>query len=123
MSLLGGGAIVSGVFLIAILNYPLIVPVGPGPAILLTAVAGVPFAVYGTAQAIAVQTHSTDGLRGRIVGLTYGMQGIAQLVGIGIAGLAGVLVGPLAINVEAIAYLAAGVVALHTVRRLHNPSR
>jgi MFS family permease len=118
LTLLGAGAIVSGVLLVAIFNYPLVAPVGPWPAIILTAVAGLPFAVYGTAQTIAVQTHSGDGLRGRVVGLTFGVQGMAQLLGIAVAGPAASLVGPLIINVDAVVYLAAGAVALATTRRL-----
>jgi len=87
----------------------------------LTAVGGVPFAVYGTAQAVLVQHHSTDGLRGRIVGLTFGVQGIAQLVGIGAAGPAALVMGPLAINAEALGYLAAGLVAAATIHRKISP--
>ena len=123
LALLGAGAVISGVFLVAILNYPLIAPVGPWPGIILSAFAGLPFAVYGTAQAIAVQTHSTDGLRGRVVSFTYGLQGIAQLIGIAVAGPAATWLGPLAINAETLAYLAAGVLALKTSRRPHRRVR
>jgi hypothetical protein len=45
------------------------------------------------------------------------MQGIAQLVGIAVAGPAASLVGPLIINVDAVAYLVAGALALGTIRR------
>jgi MFS family permease len=117
LSMLWIGALASGVLLVVILNYPLLAPMGPWPAILLTALAGFPFAVYGTAQAIAVQAYSTDGLRGRIVSLTFGIQGIAQLAGTALAGPAAALLGPLAINVEALAYLAAGALTLTTVYR------
>jgi len=82
-----------------------------------TALAGLPFALYGTAQSIAVQEHSTDGLRGRVVSLTFGAQGVAQLVGISLAGPLANLLGPLAINAEALAYLAAGALAFRTARR------
>jgi predicted MFS family arabinose efflux permease len=111
------GALVSGALLLLIINYPLLAPVGPWPAILLTAVAGLPFAVYGTAQSIAVQEHSTDGLRGRVASLTFGAQGVAQLVGIGVAGPLAALLGPLTINAEALAYLAAAALALKAARR------
>lgn len=111
------GALLSGALLVVIINYPLVAPVGPWPAILLTALAGLPFAVYGTAQSIAVQEHSTDGLRGRVVSLTFGAQGVAQLVGIGVAGPLAALLGPLAINAEALAYLAAGALALKVARQ------
>lgn len=117
LSMLWIGAVTSGTLLVLILNYPLLAPVGPWPAILLTAVAGFPFAVYGTAQTIAVQTYSTDGLRGRIVSLTFGIQGIAQLAGTSLAGPTAALLGPLAINVEALAYLAAGALTLTTLHR------
>lgn len=115
LSMICAGAMISGGLLVVIINYPLVAPVGP--AVLLNGIAGLPFAVYGTAQAIAVQTHSTDGLRGRIASLTFGVQGIAQLVGIGAAGLTASLLGPLVINADAFAYLAAGAVALRTIRR------
>jgi MFS family permease len=119
LDLLAAGAIGSGVFLLVIINYPVPAPVGPWPAVVLTAFAGVPFSVYGTAQAIAVQSQSGDGLRGRVVGLTFGIQGIAQLVGIAVAGPAALLLGPLVINVDTAAYLVAGFVTIQTVRRLH----
>lgn len=121
LSMLWIGAVAAGTLSVVVFNYPLLAPFGPWPAILLTAVAGFPFAVYGTAQAIAVQTYSTDGLRGRIVSLTFGIQGIAQLAGTALAGPAGALFGPLAINVEALAYLAAGALTLITLHRSQGP--
>jgi len=121
-SMLTIAALVSGVFLVVIFNYPLIVGPTPWPAIALTAAGGVPFAVYGTAQAVMVQHHSTDGLRGRIVGLTFGVQGIAQLIGIGAAGPAAHVMGPLAINAEPLGYLAAGLLAAATIHRKAPPS-
>lgn len=111
------GAILSGALLVVIINYPLVAPVGPWPAILLTALAGLPFAVYGTGQSIAVQEHSSNGLRGRVVSLTFGAQGVAQLIGIGVAGPLAALLGPLTINAEAFAYLAAGALALKIARQ------
>ena len=117
MAMLGSGALASGVLLLVIFNYSLLMPVGPWPAVVLTALAGFPFAIYATAQAIAVQQHSTDGLRGRIAGLTFGTQGIAQLAGIALAGPIAATLGPLAINAETIAYLPAGAVALTSIRR------
>lgn len=111
------GALLSGALLVVIINYPLVAPVGPWPAIVLTALAGVPFAIYGTAQSIAVQEHSTDGTRGRVVSLTFGAQGVAQLLGIGVAGPLAALLGPLTINADALAYLAAGALALRVARR------
>lgn len=121
LSFLCAGASVSGAFLVVILNYPLVAPVGPWPAILLTAIAGLPFAVYGRAQAVVVQEHSTDGMRGRVVSLTFGVQGLTQLAGIGVAGVAASLLGPLAINADALAYLAAGALALRAIRRRQLP--
>ncbi|WP_157720041.1 MFS transporter [Microlunatus sagamiharensis] len=117
--LIGAGALGSGVLLVVMLNYPLVAPAGPWPAIVLNAIAGFPFAVYATAQAVAVQTHSVDGQRGRIVSATYGIQGIAQLAGISLAGPAAALLGPLIINVDTGAYLLAGALALQTLRSLH----
>lgn len=123
LAMISAGALISGALLVVIINYPVFAPVGPWPAILLTGIAGLPFAVYGTAQAIAVQTHSTDGHRGRIASLTFGVQAIAQLAGIGAAGIAASLTGPLAINAEALAYLLAGALALKTFHRNRHRDR
>ena len=135
LSQLAVGALAGGILLLAIFNYPLLRPTGPAgtsvlsgpwPAIILTVVAGFPFAVYGTAQAVAVQTCSSDGFRGRMASLTYGIQGISQLVGIATAGPAARLLellgpteslGPYAINADTLAYLTAGVLAFRLWRR------
>lgn len=116
LALLTAGAFASGVMLLAIFNYPLLADVGPWPAIALTAVGGLPFAVYGTAESICVQTHSVQGSRGRIASLTYGGQKIAQLAGIAAAGPLALAVRPLAINVETGGYLVAAALA-HTMLR------
>lgn len=78
---------------------------------------GLPFAAYGKPQSIAVQVHSTDGLRGRVISLTFGAQVVAQLIGVGAAGPLAALLGPETINAEALAYLAAGALALKAARR------
>lgn len=117
LSLLTAGAFTSGVMLVAIFNYPLLADVGPWPAIALTAVGGLPFAVYGTAESICVQTHSVQGSRGRIASLTYGGQKIAQLAGIAAAGPLALAVGPLAINAETGGYLTAAALAYTMLRR------
>lgn len=125
-ALLGVGAASSAVLLVVIYNYPLVASVGPWPAVLLTGLAGVPFAVYGSAQSIALQHGSDDGIRGRAASLTFGLQAAAQLVGISLAAPTATLLGPLAINVDALAYLAAGLLATTTSfrgrRQRHRPT-
>ncbi len=111
------GAIISGVFLLAIFNYPLVAQVGPWPAVVLSAVVGFPFALYGTAQTVCVQTYSDDGFRGRTVRLTFGIQGLSQFAGIAAAAPAAKLLGPLAINADTAAHLAAGALALAVLRK------
>lgn len=123
-TLLAGAALASGVLLLATFNYPLALAAGPWLAITLTALCGIPFATYSTAQAVTIQTHSPDGYRGRATTLTYGPQRIAQLAGVAIAGPVGTWIGPLAINVDAVAYIGAAIMALMLLRaRPNRPDR
>ena len=74
-----------------------------------------------SAPAASPRACSTDGLRGRTTSLTFGLQGIAQLVGTALAGPAAALLGPLAVNAEALAHLATGALALRTALRARRP--
>lgn len=115
--LLGAGAVASGVLLTLIFNYAYLYP-QVWPAIVLTGVAGIPFAVFASAQGLALQVYSPAALRGRVFSLAYGVMSLLQLCGILTAGLAGDRWGPSVINVDAATYLIAGLTALHLHRHL-----
>lgn len=122
MVLLGAGAVASGVLLTVIFNYAFLYPQA-WPAIVLTAVAGIPFAVFASAQGLALQVYSPAVLRGRVFSLAYGVMSLLQLCGILTAGLTGARWGPSVINVDAATYLIAGLIALYLHRRLRQPRR
>ncbi len=118
LRMLGSAAAVSGLLLFAIFNYAHVYP-HVWPAIALTAVAGVPFAVYAAAQGTALQVYSPPHMRGRIFSLTWGIASLLQLCGIAAAGIAADAAGPEVINVDAATYFVCGVIALrltHTLR-------
>ncbi|MDO5494732.1 MAG: MFS transporter [bacterium] len=109
--LLGWAALSAGLLLVITFNYALFYPQA-WPAVLLTGLAGVPFAVFAAAQLQALQLLTSPGLRGRTFALAWGLNGLTQLVGITLAGLAAERWGVLVINVDAAGYLLAGIVAL-----------
>lgn len=86
------------------------------PAVVLTGLAGIPFAVIGGAQVHALQLLSPEQGRARVFAAAVGVFGLAQLCGLLLAGAGGELVGPLLITVDAVAYLLAGVGALMLAR-------
>lgn len=86
------------------------------PAVVLTGIAGIPLAVIGGAQVHALQLLSPEQGRARVFAAAVGVFGLAQLVGLLLAGAGGELVGPLLITVDAVAYLLAGVGALMLAR-------
>jgi predicted MFS family arabinose efflux permease len=116
LQLLGGAALASGLLLVVIFNYALFYP-NPWPAVILTGVAGFPFAVVGAAQGYALQIYAPHELRGRVYSLSFGVLSLAQLSGIAIAGQAAERWGPLMINIDAAGYLLTGVVAICLARR------
>jgi predicted MFS family arabinose efflux permease len=116
LRLLGGAAVASGLLLAVIFNYALFYP-HPRPAVVLTGVAGFPFAVFGAAQGYALQVYAPPELRGRVYSLSFGVLSLAQLSGIAISGLAAERWGPLMINIEAAGYLVTGAVAVCLARR------
>ncbi len=115
LGLLGVAAIASGGLLVVIFNYALIFPTAV-PAVLLTGLAGFPFAVFGAAQGYALQVYAPPSLRGRVFALAGGVLSLAQLAGITVAGLAAERWGSLVINIDAATYLIAGVLALRLAR-------
>lgn len=121
LALLGVGAVASGLLLTAIFNYAFIYP-QIWPAIALTAVAGIPFAIFASAQTLALQVYSPAAMRGRVFALAWGAMSLLKLCGIGIAGLAGERWGSTVINVDAVTYTIAGLIAL-ALTRTRTPSR
>ena len=111
LRLLGWAAVSIGLLLAVVFNYALFYP-HAWPSVLLTGLAGVPFAVFLSAQLQALQLLAPPAARGRIFSLAWSAMGLAQLVGILLAGLGGEHWGVLVINVDAAAYLLAGVLAL-----------
>jgi predicted MFS family arabinose efflux permease len=116
LQLLGGAALASGLLLVVIFNYALCYP-HPWPAVVLTGMAGFPFAVFGAAQGYALQIYAPPELRGRVYSLSFGVLSLAQLSGIAVAGLAAERWGPLMINIDAAGYLVTGAAAVHLARR------
>lgn len=116
LRLLGSAALISGCLLAMIFNYPLIYPAW-WPAVVLTGIAGFPFAILGAAQGYALQIYAPPDLRGRVYSLASGVLGLTQATGIMAAGIAAHQWGPLVINIDAAAYLTVGIAALFLVAR------
>ena len=115
--LLGWGALLSGVLSALLFNYPLVYPAF-WPSLVLVAVAGLPFAMFGSAQLTLLQTEAAPEVRGRVFSAYFAAFGLAQLVGMLAAGLLGEVVGVMLINTQTVGYLLAGTVVLGTVRRI-----
>lgn len=116
LTLLGAAALAAGGLLLLIFNYPYLYP-QVWPSIALTALAGIPFALFGTAQMQALQLWSPAQSRGRVFALAFGAMSLLQLAGIGTAGLLAERLGPAVINVDAATYLVAGLAARWLARR------
>lgn len=116
LALLGWGGLLSGLLLLGIFNLPLVSP-GVWLPLLLTAVAGLPFTAWGTAQMLLLQTEAVPEVRGRVFGAYFALFGGAQFLGMAVSGVLGDRVGVLVINVDAVTYLLVGAVVL-SVRRL-----
>ena len=111
LRLLGWGGLLSGMLLLLIFNVPLILP-ALWPPLLLTAIAGLPFTAWGTAQMLLLQTQSGLEVRGRVFGAYSACFGGAQLIGMAVSGVLGDALGVPVINVDAVTYLLAGAVVL-----------
>lgn len=120
LRLLGAAAVLAGVLLLAGFGYPHVYP-RVWPAVLVTAVAGAPFAVYAAAYGLALQIHSPAAMRGRIFALAGGVAALAQIAGITVAGLLAARAGAAVIVVDGFAYLAAGAGVLAARRTLERP--
>jgi MFS family permease len=122
LKLLAVGALGSGLLLLVYFNYALLYP-AIWPAVAITALAGVPFAVFGTAQTLGLQRASPPELRGRVFSLCFGLVGLSQLVGMGVSGVLGESVGVLVINLDALTYLIAAGLALRKWGRRRSAER
>lgn len=107
--LLAWGGLLSGLVLVPIFNYPLFYP-ALWPALALTALAGLPFAAWSTAQMTLLQAESMPEQRGRVFASYFAVFNFSQLLGMAVSGLLGDTFGVLVINVDAVTYLLAGVV-------------
>ncbi len=110
--LLGWGALVGGVLDGLLLNYPLVYPV-LWPSLVLVAIAGLPFAMFGSAQMTLLQTEAEPQVRGRVFSAYFAVFGLAQLVGMLGSGVLGGTVGVMLINTQTVTYLLAGIVVLY----------
>ncbi|WP_380176725.1 MFS transporter [Kineococcus sp. DHX-1] len=117
MRLLALAALIAGVLLVLTFGYPLLDPV-LWPAVVLTAVAGAPFAVVAAAQGLLLQRHAAPAARGRVFALCWGLSSLVQIVAIGAAGVLAQRVGSLVIMVDAVAYVVVGAMGLAASSRL-----
>lgn len=109
--LLGWGGLLSGLLLVPLLNYPLVYP-ALWPSLVLVAVAGLPFAMFGSAQMTLLQTEAPEGVRGRVFSAYFAVFGAAQLVGMLGSGALGETFGVMLINTQTVGYLSAGILVL-----------
>ncbi|WP_019586098.1 MFS transporter [Deinococcus apachensis] len=115
LRLLALGALGSGLLRVLMFNYALVYR-EVWPAVALTAVAGLPFAIFGTAQGLGLQRATPQKALGRVFSASYGLMGLTMLLGMGVSGVLGDRVGALVINVDAATYLLAGLIAWRAVR-------
>jgi len=118
---LGAAAVTCGVLLAVMTGYPPFYP-PLWPALLLIAVAGLPFAAVAAAQTTLLQTLPRPALRGRVFGVTAATTGAAQLLGILTAGYLADRTTVYLLLADAPCYLLAGLVILQA-RRHPNPTR
>jgi predicted MFS family arabinose efflux permease len=111
LHLLGWSALSSGLLLIPLLNYPLFYP-ELWPALVLTAIAGFPFAAFGASQMTLLQSESSERTKGRVFSSYFALFAATQLIGMLGSGLLADRVGVLVINIDAVVYILAGVVVL-----------
>jgi MFS family permease len=110
--LVGWGALGFGLVLLAIFNTPHLTPAF-AVSVILFALVAVPGAGYIAGVDTLLQTAVPDQYRGRVVGTSSTTSGLLRLCGMGCAAVLGGLLGPvLVLNVDAIAYVTAGIVAL-----------
>ncbi len=122
LELLGWGALLGGVMDGLLLNYPILYPV-LWPALVLVAVAGLPFAMFAAALMTILQTEAEPDMRGRVFSTYIAVFGAAQLVGMLGSGVLGDRLGVMLINTQTVGYLLAGMIVLFVSVRWSNMSR
>ncbi|HEU0129887.1 MAG TPA: MFS transporter [Mycobacteriales bacterium] len=111
-ALFGWGAVVFGVLDTVLFAYPVVWP-HVAPAFVLMVVLGLPGAVAMAAGMTVVQTLAEDRYRGRVLGALGAVQGVAVVVGIGLASWLGEVVGILPVIVyQGVGYVIGGFVVL-----------
>jgi predicted MFS family arabinose efflux permease len=108
---LGWGCVGCGLLLMPLLSYPLVYP-ALWPALLLVALAGVPFAAVAAAQTTILQLVPRAAARGRVFGTAAAVSGSAQLLAIAISGPLADRTSVYVVLVDAPCYVLAGVLVL-----------
>lgn len=112
---LGAAAIACGSLLAVLTGYPLVYR-RLWPALLLIAVAGVPFAAVAATSATLLQTLPHPAVRGRVYGVTMAAAGAAHLVGILAAGYLADRTSVYVLLADAPCYVVAGIVMRRAAR-------
>ena len=115
--LLAWGSLLSGLILVPIFVYPLFYPV-LWLILVLTALAGLPFAAWNTAQMTLLQTEAVPEQRGRVFASYFAVFGFTQLLGMFVSGVLGDTLGVMVIVTDAATYLLAGVIVFTVMVRL-----
>lgn len=117
LRILGPSAIIFALIDLAIFNYPAFFP-GFLIALVLLIIVGFPAAAFGASFSTLLQQAVANSYRGRIFGALNTTIALIMLAGMGLASIAGDLVGivPM-INIQVYAYLAAGLLALSLRKR------
>ena len=111
------GSLLSGLVLVPIFVSPLFYP-ALWLILVLTALAGLPFAAWNTAQMTLLQTEAAPKQRGRVFASYFATFGFTQLLGMFVSGILGDRVGVMVIAVDAATYLLAGIAVFLIVKRL-----
>lgn len=119
---LGLAAVTCAVLSAAMIGYPWLYP-RLWPALLLIAVAGLPFAAVAASQTTLLQTLPQPAVRGRVFGVTMAAAGGAQLVGILASGYLADRTSVYIPLADAPCYLLAGLIILRSERREDQPFR
>lgn len=115
--LLGWGALGLGIIDLAIFNYPFFLP-GIMLALVLIALAGLPVSALQAGLLTLFQTNVEDRYRGRVFGAYGTTIALLNLAGLTLAAVLGDPLGVVpVINVQGVAYVAAGLIGLVFLRR------
>lgn len=114
--LLGWGAIFLGLIDLMIFNYPAFIP-GVWLGVVFMAIVGIPATAFSSGYTTTIQTESEDEFQGRIFGALNTTAALLMIAGAAIAGFATEALGAVTmLTLDSIAYVAAGVFALVSLR-------